>query len=435
MKILIIGNGGRESAIAYQIFNSPSFIDTKSELYITLGNPGVNTIAKPVPIAPADIKALVKYALENKIDLTVVGPEQPLANGIVDEFIANGLRIFGPLKSAARIESSKIFAKNLMKKHSIPTAKFQTFSNSTIKEADEFLRQSNYPLVIKADGLAAGKGVVIAQSYQDAKKTIEDFTQLKVFGSAGEYFVIEEFLQGYELSLFIITDGSNYVSLPYAQDHKKIGEGDTGKNTGGMGAYAPANVFVDEILNEKIQSRIVSPILNAMASEGITYTGCLYCGLMIANNEPYVIEFNCRFGDPETQVVLPLIKSDFLELLLRTTDKTLSEYKLVLENNYAFCVILASNGYPDKYETGFEITGLDQCDKNCIIFHSGTTTNSNNKVTTSGGRVLSVVGVSSKNMMEARNTTYSCVQKIDFKNKYYRKDIGFRYFERIGGGK
>ncbi|MGB9696983.1 MAG: phosphoribosylamine--glycine ligase [Ignavibacteria bacterium] len=431
MKILIVGNGGRESAIAYQIFHSPSFIDTKSKLYITVGNPGVNSIAEPVPIAPTDIKALVNYALDNKIDFTVVGPEQPLANGIVDEFIANGLRIFGPSKSAARIESSKIFAKNLMAKYSIPTAKFQTFSHSTLKEADELLRHSNYPLVIKADGLAAGKGVVIAQSYEDARKTIEDFTRLKVFGSAGEYFVVEEFLQGYELSLFILTDGNNFVCLPYAQDHKKVGEKDTGKNTGGMGAYAPADVFVDETLNDKIQSRIVSPILNAMASEGITYTGCLYCGLMIINNEPYVIEFNCRFGDPETQVVLPLIKSDFLELLLRTADRTLSEYKLSIENNYAFCVILASNGYPDKYETGFEVTGLDQCNESCLIFHSGTKS-SNNKIITSGGRVLSVVGLSKNTMREAKDSAYNCVQKIHFKNKYYRRDIGFRYFEKIG---
>jgi len=432
MKILIVGNGGRESTIAHQIFHSPSFINTKSKLYITKGNAGVNKIAEPVPIAPSDIKAILNYAIDNKIDFTVVGPEQPLANGIVDEFIANGLRIFGPTKSAARIESSKIFSKNLMKKYSIPTAGFQNFSYSTLKDANEFLQQSNYPLVIKADGLAAGKGVVIAQTYQEAKKTIEDFTQQKVFGSAGEYFVVEEFLQGYELSLFIVTDGSNFVTLPYAQDHKKIGENDTGKNTGGMGAYAPADVFVDKELNTKIKSRIVLPILNALDSEGITYTGCLYCGLMIVENDPYVIEFNCRFGDPETQVVLPLIKSDFLELLLRTTDKTISEYSLSLENKYALCVILASDGYPDKYETGFEITGLDQCDKNCIIFHSGTTSN-NNSVITSGGRVLSIVGLSSNNMLEARNNAYNCVEKIYFKNKYYRRDIGFRYFEKIGG--
>lgn len=432
MKILIVGNGGRESAIAHQISQSPSFIDTKSELYITVGNPGVNRIAESVPIAPTDIRGLVNYALDNKIDFTVVGPEQPLANGIVDEFITNGLLIFGPSKSASRIESSKIFAKNLMTKYSIPTAKFRIFSHSTLKDADSFLKKANYPLVIKADGLAAGKGVIIAQSYEDAIKTIEDFTKLKVFGSAGEYFIVEEFLQGYELSLFTITDSKSYVCLPYAQDHKKIGENDTGKNTGGMGAYAPADVFVDEVLNDKIQSRIVSPILKAMASEDITYTGCLYCGLMIVNGEPYVIEFNCRFGDPETQVVLPLIKSDFLALLLKTTDKTLSEYKLSLQNRYAFCVVLASNGYPDKYETGFEVTGLDQCDESCLIFHSGTKS-SNNKVITSGGRVLSVVGLSEKTMLEAKDAAYTCVQKIYFKNKYYRRDIGFKYFEKIGG--
>lgn len=430
MKVLIVGNGGRESAIAYQISRSSSFIDTKSKLYITIGNPGLTGIAEPLPIAPTDITSLVNYALDYQIDFTVVGPEQPLANGIVDEFKANGLRIFGPSKSAARIESSKIFAKNLMAKYSIPTAKFQTFSQSNLRDVDDFLHQSNYPLVIKADGLAAGKGVVIAQSYEGAKKTIEDFTQLKIFGAAGEYFVIEEFLQGYELSLFVVTDGDSYVCLPYAQDHKKIGEKDTGKNTGGMGAYAPADVFVDKALDNKIQSRIVTPILNAMASEGILYTGCLYCGLMVVNNEPYVIEFNCRFGDPETQVVLPLIKSDFLELLLKTTDKTLSGYNLSLENMYALCVVLASDGYPDKYETGFEITGLGQCNNNCLIFHSGTTA-SNDRIITTGGRVLSVVGLSQETMEEAKNTAYKCVQKIHFKNKYFRRDIGFRYFEKI----
>lgn len=436
MKILIVGNGGRENAIARSIFESGSFKKSSSELFCTVGNPGLDKICKPVNIKPTDIQKLLQFALNEKIDFTVVGPEIPLSMGISDEFRKNGLKIFGPDKCAAEIESSKIFAKNLMQKYRIPTAKFREFSSGNIKEACEYLLCSKYPVVIKADGLAAGKGVIIANDFTEAKKVLIDLTENKIFGESGLNFIIEEFLTGFELSLFVITDGTDYVALPFSQDHKKIGEGDTGKNTGGMGAYAPADKMINSDLHEKIMLEIIEPTLHGMKKEGRKYKGCLYCGLMISEFEhgvlvPYVIEFNARFGDPETQAVLPLIKSDFLELLIASEEETIGNYKLETSDKYACCVILASEGYPDKYETNKAINGLDINERDVFVFHSGTKySEDGSSILTSGGRVLSVVALDGTSMNNAINRCYFTAGKIHFDKMYLRKDIGFKYSEK-----
>jgi phosphoribosylamine---glycine ligase len=433
MKILMIGNGGRECAIAYGIYNSESFKKNNSKLYSTLGNPGLDKISSPINIKPSEIDKLVEYAIREKIDFTVVGPEIPLSLGIVDEFEKNKLKIFGPTKRAAEIETSKIFAKNLMKKYKVPTACFKEFDLNNIKEASEYLLCSKYPLVIKADGLAAGKGVIIVNNFSEAKNVIKDFTENKVFGDSGLKFVIEDYLLGFELSLFIITDGINYIALPFSQDHKKIGEGDTGKNTGGMGAYAPADKMIDKYLYEKILLEIIEPTLHGMREEGRPYKGCLYCGLMITENipgvyEPYVIEYNARFGDPETQAVVPLVKSDFLELLLSSANSTIDKYNLEIYDKYSCCVILASKGYPDKYETGKVIDGLNTDNKDTFVFQSGTKYSDDGKnILTNGGRVLSVVAMSENSMKDAISKCYKKIENIKFDNIYFRKDIGFKY--------
>lgn len=433
MKILVVGNGGRENAIAYSIYNSDSFKKSNSELFSTIGTPGLDSISKPVNIKPTEIDKLIEFVKEEKIGFTVVGPEIPLSLGIVNKFEKNDLKIFGPTKQAAEIETSKIFAKNLMKKYRIPTAQFKEFGNENLKDAYEYLLCSKYPLVIKADGLAAGKGVIIVDSFSEAKNVIEDFTEKKVFGDSGLKFVIEEFLTGFELSLFIVTDGTDFVALPFSQDHKKIGEGDTGKNTGGMGAYAPADKMIDKYVYEKIMMEIIEPALKGMELEGRKYKGCLYCGLIITENtpgilEPYVIEFNARFGDPETQAVLPLIKSDFLKLLLASAKEQIKSYRLETYDKYSCCVILASKGYPEKYETNKIIKGLDRYEKDAFIFHSGTKYSVNKKnILTNGGRVLSVVTLSDESMKDAISNCYREIEKISFDNMYFRKDIGFKY--------
>ena len=437
MKILLVGNGGRENAIANGIYNSPSFINSKSVLYTTIGNPWLDKISTPIDIKPAEIDKLVLFAKKENIHFTVVGPEIPLSLGIVDAFEKENLKIFGPSRKAAELESSKIFAKNLMKKYRIPTAEYKEFNSGNLKDACEYLMYSKYPLVIKADGLAAGKGVIIVNNYAEAKDVITDFVDNKVFGDAGLNFIIEEFLTGFELSLFVITDGINYAALPFSQDHKKIGEGDTGKNTGGMGAYAPADNMIDKDIYENIMMGIIEPTLQGMVKEGRKYKGCLYCGLMITEKspgalQPYVIEFNARFGDPETQSVLPLIKSDFLELLLASAEEKINEYRLEVYDKYSCCVILASAGYPEKYETGKIIQGLWNNSKDTFIFHSGTRYSADKKdVLTNGGRILSVVALSDISMEDSIKNCYAEIEKINFENMYFRKDIGFKYKKSI----
>jgi phosphoribosylamine--glycine ligase len=420
MKILVIGNGGREHTIIWKLKQSPKV----SKIYCTIGNAGINKIAEAINIKAGDVDSLLKFAIENGIDFTVVGPEVPLSLGVVDRFTARGLKIFGPSQYAAQLETSKVFAKEFMQKHNIPTAGFEKFSLNDKKIALGFLAASNYPVVIKADGLAAGKGVVICEDEKSASETITDFFDNRVFGSAGENIVIEEFLKGQEASVFAVCDGKDYVVLPPAQDHKKILDGEKGKNTGGMGSFAPARKIVSEETLVKVKAKIIEPVLENMKKLGHEFKGCLYCGLMIDDaGDPSVVEFNVRFGDPETQVVFPLIKSDFLDLLSASSDGNIKNYKLKTGNEFYCCVVLALDGYPDKYESGKEITGLKNITDDCIVFHAGTKS-SDGKVISSGGRVLNIVGKSSVSLKDAIETAYKNADLINFENKYFRKDIG-----------
>lgn len=420
MKVLVTGSGGREHAIVWKLKQSPKV----SKIYCAPGNAGINEIAEPVNIKTDEIQKLADFAKENKIDFTVVGPEIPLPLGMINLFEKEGLKVFGPDKYAAQLESSKVFAKEFMKKYGIPTAGYEQFGIEQKEIAIGFLTASEYPLVIKADGLAAGKGVVICENFESAEQTLTDFFDNKVFGSAGEKIVIEEFLRGEEASVFAVCDGKNYVVLPPAQDHKKIFDGEKGKNTGGMGSFAPADKVITAETLGNVKSRIIEPVLKYMKEEGHPFKGCLYCGLMIdKSGDPYVVEFNTRFGDPETQAVLPMIESDFLDLLLASAEGNIKDYKLVTNHNYYCSVVLASNGYPDKYETGKEISGLDSITENCIVFHAGTKKNSEGKFISSGGRVLNVVGYSNENLKKAIDTAYENVKIINFENKYFRTDI------------
>ena len=435
MKVLLIGNGGRENAIAWKIFNSDSFRNTESRLFATQGNPGMKKYSDSVDIAPDNIEGLIKFSVRENIELIVVGPEKPLALGIADEFEKEGFKVFGPRKNAAEIESSKIFAKRLMMKYNIPTASFREFSRDSIDQAKEYLKDCKFPLVFKADGLASGKGVMIAENKSEGEDILKDFYEGNFLNEAAYNFIIEEFIEGEEVSVFAICDGTDFIVLPYSQDHKKISDGEKGKNTGGMGAVAPVKKFMTEDLNEKIISKIITPVLNALKSEGREYKGCLYCGLMIKDNEPYVIEFNCRFGDPETQAVLPLIKSDFLEMLYSASTKNLKNYVLEVNDLNTCCVVIASGGYPDKFETGKKISGTEELDDNCLLFHSGTKYGNDTEkeeLVTAGGRVLSVVGISDTSPEDAIKSAYENVNKISFENKYVRKDRGFRIVNKNG---
>lgn len=433
MKILIIGNGGREHSIIWKIYNSPSFNSSSDKIFCTIGNPGINQYATPVSIKSDNIPELLKFASENLIDLTVVGPEIPLSLGIVDEFRKSNLKIFGPEKNAAQLESSKIFAKNFMLENNIPTAKFQSFNLENVSDAFKFLSTVNFPVVIKADGLAAGKGVFIAEDLENAKSFIFEITQNKIFGESGEHFIIEEFLDGFEISIFVISDGENFIILPSAQDHKKIDDGDTGKNTGGMGAYSPADSLLSKSTFDKIINNIILPTLKGMQNTGHKYTGCLYVGLMISNKneiqEPFVIEYNCRFGDPETQAVLPLIKSDFLQLILSTINSDIKNYNLEIENKFSVCVVAVSKGYPDKYESNKIISGLKNISTNSIVFHSGTKYSEDKKIVTNGGRVISLVSLSDISFENAIENAYKNMKNISFENIYYRTDIGKKFFQ------
>ncbi len=424
MKILLIGNGARENALAWKIFNSPSFVNTNSILYAAPGNPGINKFATVINIHSTDIKSLKEFVVKEQIDFTVVGPEIPLSLGIVDEFEKEGLKIFGPKKSAAEIETSKVFSKDLMQKYGIPTAQYKVFTGENLNELDSFVEKIKFPVVIKADGLAAGKGVIICNDSEEVNKCVKDLTENKIFGESGLSFVVEQFLTGNEVSLFVITDGENYTILPSAQDYKRIFDEDKGKNTGGMGAFSPAYKYCDEIVLKKVEKNIIEPTLAALKKEGREYKGCLYAGLMISEDkEPYVIEFNCRFGDPETQAVLTLIESDFLQLLISSAEGNLKDYNLVVKNAYAGCVVLASLGYPDEYKIGMLIEGLNEVANDVLIFHAGTVER-DGKVYSSGGRVLSVVSLSEKSFNSAFDNIYSAIENIDFENKYFRRDIG-----------
>jgi phosphoribosylamine--glycine ligase len=415
MKVLVIGSGGREGAICWKIKQSPKC----DELFCSPGNAGIAKYAELVPLK--NIPEMISFVKDNGISLTVVGPEQPLVDGIVDAFEKEDLRIFGPKKAAAQIEGSKIFSKKLMKKYTIPTAYFEEFENSS--EAVLFLNGRTYPLVIKADGLAAGKGVIIAQDKDEAVEAIKAILDGKQFGEAGKKIIIEEFLEGEEASILCFTDGKTIVPMESSQDHKRVFDSDQGLNTGGMGAYSPAPVVTKELLS-KVQKEILEPTVKAMEKEGCFYKGVLYAGLMITKDGPKVLEYNARFGDPETQAVLPRLKTDLIDIMEAVIDGKLDKIKIEWETRPAVCVVMASGGYPGDYKKGYVIEGLDEAGgmKDIMVFHAGTSL-AGCDIVTSGGRVLGVTALGDT-IKDAIEKAYKAVGSISFKDMHYRKDIG-----------
>ncbi|HUS04555.1 MAG TPA: phosphoribosylamine--glycine ligase [Dehalococcoidia bacterium] len=419
MKVMVIGGGGREHTLVWKIAQSPKV----RKVYVAPGNAGTARIGENLSIHPSDIESLGKAAKEKVIDLVVVGPEMPLASGIVDYFNSLNIPVFGPTKAAAQIESSKVFARNLMEKYGIPCTKGAIFSSYS--EAHEYLKRQQPPIVIKADGLAAGKGTIIASSLPEANKALSDIMEAKIFGSAGDKVIIDEYITGKEVSLIAFTDGKIVSPMVPACDYKKIGDGDQGLNTGGMGSYSPPGFFSAELVDEATNA-VLLPAIRAMASEGITYKGVLYAGLMVTNkDELSVLEFNCRFGDPETQAVLPLLKSDLVDALMGVIQGNLDRIKIEWSSDACAGVVMASAGYPGKYKTGFPIKGLDKVDKDLLIFHAGTKLGDDGTIYTNGGRVLTVVGTG-KDMAGARGKVYRNLPDIHFDGCYYRKDIALR---------
>ncbi len=418
MNVLIVGGGGREHALARTIRRSPLL----TRLYAAPGNPGMEPDAECVPIAANDIEALLAFARKTKIDLTVVGPEAPLVQGIADRFQEAGLTVFGPRANAALLEGSKAFAKNLMRANNIPTAGFTVFNKAEAAVA-HIRSRKDFPVVLKADGLAAGKGVLICPDRESAMQAVDTLMQTRSFGAAGQTVVVEDFIRGDELSLFILTDGEHYLLLPAAQDHKKIGEGDTGANTGGMGAYAPAPLATPRLL-QRIRREVIEPLLAAMRREKRPYRGLLYAGFIINNDTPYVLEYNCRFGDPETQAVLPLVNSDLLPVFYEIARGRLTTTALDIRPLCALGVVLASGGYPGAYSTGHVISGLDQLPGHILCFHAGTR-RENNRWQTHGGRVLNIVALAD-DFKHAAQKVYNAIDKIHFKDMYYRRDIGYK---------
>ena len=425
MKVFVIGSGGREHALVWKISQSHAL----TALYCAPGNPGIASHAKCIPVKATDQQALLDFARSEQIDLTVVGPEQPLAEGIVDLFERHGLSIFGPTKRAAQLEWSKSFAKEFMKRHSIPTAAYRTFELKDINSIDEYVGRSRHPLVLKVDGLASGKGVMICQTHDETMSVVADIAENRAFGASAESLVIEEFLEGREASVFAVCDGADYLTLAPAQDYKRAYDNDRGKNTGGMGSYAPSPLVDDRML-DAVRRLIIDPTVQGMAREGMPYRGCLYVGLMITNEGPKVVEFNSRFGDPETQVVLPLFNGDFLGLLNASARNGLAAWKhqtsFEISSGAAVCVILASGGYPDAYETGREIGGLETLSgrQNVMVFHAGTTI-SGRTLRTAGGRVLGIVSHAPRGRLsDAVQSAYAAVQHVSFEGMHFRRDIG-----------
>ena len=419
MNVLLLGSGGREHALAIAINKSKSL----DKLYCAPGNTGTEKLCMNVSL---DIYSdeLYDFCEKKQISLVVIGPEQPLVDGISDKLREKGIKVFGPNKNAAMIEGDKSFSKALMKKYGIPTARFEVFTKRTHSIALNYLKSTTYPLVVKASGLAAGKGVTICENFDSAKKTLKEYFEDEIFGESGTTVVIEEFLVGEEASIFAISDGENFITLPTAQDHKRALDGDKGKNTGGMGAYAPAKLIDSKLLDE-IKRKIVKPTLLALNEENRKYIGCLYAGIIVTKEGPKVIEFNCRFGDPETQVVLPLCDGDFVKLFYSAASEKLDRKSVQYNGGSSVCVVAASSGYPDNYEKGFEIKGLEKFNESeeIIIYHAGTKSD-NNKILTNGGRVLGVTSVIKNNdLKSAKKLAYKALAKIKFDNIYYRNDI------------
>jgi len=424
MKILIVGSGGREHVLAWKIKQS----SLVKELYCAPGNGGISDIAQCIDIKVDDIQALIEFARDKKIDLTVVGPEAPLVAGIVDAFEEEGLKIFGPNREASQLEGSKIFAKEFMHECNVPTANFQKFNN--IKEAKGYLQQALFPLVVKADGLAAGKGVVICEDFVEAEKAVDEIMAQKIFKDAGKQIIVEECLEGEEVSILAISDGENYCLLDSSQDHKRIFDDDVGPNTGGMGAYSPAPIFTEK-LRKTIESRIIEPTIRGMQRNSTPFKGVLYAGLMITPEGPIVLEFNVRFGDPEAQAIIPRMKGDIVELMLASCEGWLDKVKLSWDKRSCVCVVISSGGYPGEYETGKEITGLKEAGnmEDTVVFHAGTKKNVN-KVVTSGGRVLGVTSLGG-GIEGAIEKVYKAVDKIDFERCFFRRDIGSKAFKWV----
>ncbi len=427
-KILVVGSGGREHALCWKFAQSSRV----ERVYCAPGNAGIERHATCVNISASDLDGLLRFAKENSIDITVVGPEAPLAQGIVDKFKEEGLICFGPDKKAAQIEASKVFTKDLLWKYGIPTGKYKVFQDA--KEAFSFVeKETGVPVVVKADGLAAGKGVIICHSLEEAKRAIEDIVVNKVFGGAGDRVIIEEFLEGEEASFMAITDGENCLPLATSQDHKPVFDDDKGPNTGGMGAYSPAPVVTTKLF-DKIMDEIIRPTIKAMAKEGRPYKGVLYAGLIIKNGKPKVLEYNCRFGDPEAQPILMRMKTDLLDVVEAAIEGKLDALDISWDDRAALCVVLASKGYPGKYEKGKVIHGLHDVEemKDVFVFHAGTKRDEKGRFVTAGGRVLGVTALG-KDIVEAIHRAYEAVKKITWDGMHYRTDIGKKALKHLKG--
>lgn len=429
MKVLVIGSGGREHTLVWKIAQSSKV----EQIFCAPGNAGIAQQAQLVDIKAEDTDGLLEFALKEKIDLTVVGPEVPLVNGVVDRFQEKGLKIFGPGAAAARLEGSKVFAKEIMSKYNVPTAGYEVFQDS--QKAKDYIAKKGAPVVIKADGLAAGKGVIMAQTIEEALKAIDDIMEDKVFGSAGEKVLIEDCLTGEEASILVVCDGENIVPLASSQDHKRVNDKDQGPNTGGMGAYSPAPVITDDLLAIIIET-IINPVIKGLKQEGRIYKGILYAGLMITSQGPKVIEFNVRFGDPETQVILPRLKSDLIDVFSAAIDGSLDQVKLDWDSRACICVVMASGGYPGKYEKGKIISGLDQAAglEDVLVFQAGTVLDNNSNCVTVGGRVLGVTA-RAEDIKKAIDKAYEAVSTIQFEGAHFRKDIAYRALDRKGHGR
>ena len=423
MNVLILGSGGREHAIAWKLAQSPSL----EKLYISPGNAGTRNVGTNIPVDLDDFASIKMIVIEKEIDMVVVGPEAPLVGGIYDffrdDYVLKDILVIGPSKAGAQLEGSKSFAKDFMANYSIPTAAYRTFNESNLQQGFDFIDTLNAPYVLKADGLAAGKGVLIIEDPNEAKNELSQMISEQKFGEASKNVVIEEFLSGIELSVFVLTDGTDYVILPEAKDYKRIGEGDTGLNTGGMGSISPVP-FAREEFMDKVENRIVKPTVDGLKKDCIDYKGFIFFGLINVNGDPYVIEYNCRMGDPEAESVIPRIESDLLELFVNTAHENLSESTVEFDPRTAAAIMMVSGGYPGNYEKGKPITGLENVN-NCIVFHAGTTIDvDDNSIKTSGGRVIAVTALG-VNMGSALEDSYANVDLIDFEDKYVRKDIGF----------
>ncbi len=425
LNVLLLGSGGREHSMAWSINQSPHL----NALFVAPGNPGTAKIGENANLDLNNFEQIAQFIQQKEIDLTVVGPEQPLVNGIVDFLEEKGYKVFGPSKAAAKLEGSKKFANDFMKENFIPTADYAVFSNDEFEKAYQYvIERDRYPVVLKADGLAGGKGVFICESPQEAELRLTELQEDENLRKAAEALVIEEYLEGEEVSVFAITDGRSAKVMHNAQDHKRVGEGDTGLNTGGMGAYCPAPVMTEKLMH-RVEKEIILPTISAMILDENPYKGILYCGLMITDEGPKVVEYNCRFGDPECQVILPALKTDLLELMWAAVNEKLYEKEVSADSKYYCCVVLTSGGYPETYEKGKVISGLDEVSEETLIFHAGTAIK-NGKPVTDGGRVLNAV-CSGDTLEEAIKNTYSEVEKISFDDMHYREDIGAKGLKRL----